>query len=154
MSTFRDISNPTDEEIRSWAYSSGGDYPAEMTQDWDLIVAEYHRVALIAELANDPGCESRAFFLSCLYLLSGQCVRYSDRIDHPNIQRIKDLIDSQRGAFGRSLAEWADRSLRLFEHPETFDYNHWCWHGFAYGLHKDEPDALTFLGRIRKFFNR
>ncbi len=153
MSAFRDILEPTGEEIRRWAYSSGGDYPDEMEQDWDLIVADCTRLELIAELASDPACETRAFFVSCLYLLSGECVRYSDQIDHSSMQKIRQFIASHRASFDNLLTKWADRSLDLFEHPETFDYGKWCWHGHAYGIDDEEGESLAFLGRIRKLFN-
>ena len=68
---FADAVNPTDEEIVRWAYIEGAHYPPEMTQDWDLCVAEPGRRELLVRLASDASCPTRTFF-SILPLFDGR----------------------------------------------------------------------------------
>ena len=69
--SFRDALNPTDEELRQWAYTPDAGYPEEMSQDWDLCVTDFGRAPLLLQFAADSDCPNRGFFLSCLYLLVG-----------------------------------------------------------------------------------
>ena len=64
--------DPTDAEIRSWAYDVEA---VEPVQDWDLIIWGLADPNLLAELASDSGCPTQSYFLSCLYGRVGDEVR-------------------------------------------------------------------------------
>lgn len=129
---FRDAVNPTDEEIVRWAYIEGANYPPEMTQDWDLCVTEPRRADLFVKLASDQVCPNRAFFLSCLYLLVGDAVRSKGRT-WP-LEEAAQWLAQQPSECPKEVGTFFQRAGALLAKPETFDYNKWCWHGYAYEI--------------------
>src|SRR4029450_10721503 len=62
--SIQDPANPTDAELRQWAFS---DELGPM-QDFDLMVADLQRLPLVLELASSP---RRAFFVHCFHLAVG-----------------------------------------------------------------------------------
>jgi tetratricopeptide (TPR) repeat protein len=63
MSESVDWFNPTDDQLRSWA----SDRNAESTEDWDVVLAHDPRPVYL-ELASDPACPNRSFFVRVLYI--------------------------------------------------------------------------------------
>jgi hypothetical protein len=133
---FEDALNPTEEELRKWAYTDGAKYPDEMPQDWDLCVAEFSRGLLLLRLASDVDCPKRKFFLSCLYLLVGECVRTSAGSAH--VSDCARFLSRVEMPLPEDVAQWLSRSRELLRSPEQFNYNKWCWGGFAYGYEDAE----------------
>lgn len=140
---FEDAVNPTDEEIVRWAYIKGAHYPPEMEQDWDLCVTSPMRADLLVRLASDDQCPNRVFFLSCLYLLVGDAVRTKGQT-WP-LKEVSAWITRTPVNGPKDIALFFQRSADLLDHPETFDYNKWCWHGHAYKIDDEaiisQPEA-------------
>jgi hypothetical protein len=132
---FADVVNPTEAELREWPADPAASYPDEMSQDWDLIVADWSRVDLIAELAGDESCPTRSFFLAVLYLMAGDCVR--NAAGNVNIPNLRSLLTALENAPSESLRVFRTRALELLQDPSKFDYKLWCDGGFAYG--RDAP---------------
>jgi len=129
---FSDAVNPTDEEIERWAYIPDAKYPPEMSQDWDLCVTEPRRADLLEHLASDSSCPNRKFFLSCLYLLVGDAVRTNGstwRLDEA-----RDWLSRVRAAAPDDIALFLQRATKVIVNPEEFEYNKWCWSGYAYEI--------------------
>lgn len=136
---FADFQNPTEAELREWARDSGASYPDEMQQDWDLCVADWSRVDLIAELAADQSCPTRGFFLSVLYLMAGDCVRYpSGNVNIPNLRALLGRLDNSPS---EPLRLFRTRALALLADPSTFNYEKWCWGDYAYGRDTAAPSS-------------
>jgi hypothetical protein len=123
--SFDNVSNPTAEEVRAWAYS--GDLAPE--QDWDLVLAEVHLAPTLIELVADERCPGRDFPLRVLYLLVGDAVRSGYQQTRP--EDLEPLFSEaeRRGELG--LTTWATRSRQLLEQPDRFDYAAWCDGGLA-----------------------
>jgi hypothetical protein len=133
---FADIVNPTEAELREWAADPTASYPDEMSQDWDLIVADRPRVDLIVELAGDESCPTRRFFLAVLYLMAGDCVR--NAAGNVNIPNLRALLARLENVHCGSLRVFRTRALALLADPSKFDYSSWCDGGYAYG--RDSAD--------------
>ena len=131
-SFFRDAVNPSDEELVRWAYIEDANYPPEMSQDWDLCVTEPRRADLFVKLASDMKCPNRAFFLSCLYLLVGDAVRSNGRTW--GLEEATQWLARRSAECPKDLATFFERANDLIARPESFDYDKWCWHGYAYGI--------------------
>jgi hypothetical protein len=121
---FANIANPTEAELREWAAIRNVRYPAEMPEDWDLIVGDWSRVDLIVELAADDRCPARTFFLAVLYLMAGDCVRTSG--GRRNIPDLEALLARLEGTRSPRLQIFRSRALTLLADPSTFDYSLWC----------------------------
>lgn len=118
-SGFADVWNPTEDEVRAWA-----DTDAYVpTEDWDLAVYML-RPEFLAELAADPSCPQRLFFLRCLYHAVGDKVRHGLR--NP---RSADGWETVRRvpATGDPLIEaWRADATRLLAGKIKFDLEEWC----------------------------
>ncbi|WP_370971717.1 hypothetical protein [Amycolatopsis sp. cg9] len=112
-SGFEDSFNPTDAEIRAWAYS-GEDEPM---QDWDILLARPEHLPLLLELAGDPACPARETLLSSLYCVVGHTPA-------------KDVFRESAQAAERSgdawLETWARRVHEILDNPGTFTRSDWC----------------------------
>lgn len=128
---FADIANPTEVELRNWAADPNADYPEEMSQDWDLIVADWSRVDLIAELAGDESCPMSRFFLAVLYLMAGDCVR--NAAGNVNIPNLRSLLARLENTSSEPLRVFRKRTLALLADTSKFHYALWCDGGYAYG---------------------
>lgn len=119
---FRDAQhawNPTQEEIRVWAYSD------EMIpeQDWELAVNSFENIPMICTFIDDENCNHAAFFLSSLYVFTGDIVRSRDIEE---IKRLSLLLDKvEMTAKSEKLNAWINRSRQLIKHPHTYDYTYW-----------------------------
>lgn len=124
---FKESCQPTDEELQQWAAIEGGYWPE---QDFDIMVTTSDRIGLFVELVEDKTCRQRHFFLSCLYLLVGDAVRSNYNTSSRGV--VDDLIERCRHSQSSPLKSLAERTSRLIEQPETFDYISWCSGGYAY----------------------
>ncbi len=118
--------NPTADELVEWAYDPDA---VEPVQEWAVTITDLDRADLFLRLAADPACPNRIFFLKCLYLLTGDAVRFEGgeaarRILSPHLERARQLEDPR-------LARWAQRSLELIADPRRFDWTAWCEGGLA-----------------------
>ncbi len=118
---FKDALNPTEDELCQWAQDPDAEYPDEMSQDWDLILAS-------RDLA--PALIRREFFLGCLYTLSGDAVRGGS--DDAWLNPIRALFDLVPEDAPTDLKQWVNRSKHLFLHPETYNYPDWGYGDLAY----------------------
>ncbi len=127
--------DPTPDDLRRWAYTPDADYPDEMPQDWDLMVADIEKAEQLVELASAMDCPNRTFFLGCLYILAGDCVRL---VHHRHeIPRLRNVFKCVRPDAPADVRRWVERSNRLLDHPEEFEYQGWGWGDLARG----EPGA-------------
>lgn len=127
---FADAVNPSDDEIVRWAYIKGAHYPPEMTQDWDLCVAEPGRRELLLKLASDISCPNRKFFLSCLYLMVGDCIRSSGRTW--SREEANSWLCTPRVQPPADVERFFDRARDLVAGRITLVYEQWCDGGYAY----------------------
>jgi hypothetical protein len=124
--------SPTENELREWAKNPEAEYPEEVSQDWDLIITGFETAPTLLKLANEDS-PNRKFFLACLYLLAGDCVRSG--FNQLSVEKLKDILSSISETAKQDIHLWAKRTLMLFEKPETFKYDDWCYGNLAY---KDE----------------
>ena len=119
---FRDAQhawNPTPEEIKAWAYSD------EMIpeQDWELAVNSFGNIPMICSFIDDENCNHISFFLSSLYVYTGDIVRSGDIQE---IEMLKMLLDKVAiSAKSEKLTDWIKRSKYLIHQPNTYDYTYW-----------------------------
>lgn len=132
-----DVYNPTADDLRSWAY----DADAEQVQDFELFVTDISMADIILELAADPACPNRRFFLSCLYLLVGNNFRagpdgapsrdFTHRSWRKAVAPIREFVERSQEQADPVIRRWAERSLELFARPRTIVYDEWCDGGIA-----------------------
>jgi hypothetical protein len=106
--------NPTQDEIRAWAYSGA----MEPMEDWDIIVADLENVDLLLDLVGDQACPARRYLLGCLYCLVG----HSDRAD----PRLLGAAHSAAQSADPWVATWARRVSQILADPAAFDRGAWC----------------------------
>ncbi len=114
---FSNIWNPTQDEIRKWAYSS----MKLPDQDWQLAVYDFKNIRLLFELVSDEECLKRSFFLDCLYVFIGDIVSGSGG----TLEDAYKAIELSKEFDERSILKWADRSIELLEYPDKYDYDYW-----------------------------
>lgn len=115
-------------DVIAWAYSP--ENPWGPIEDWDLILAHTPERELLVQLASDPHCPKRDFFLHCLYILVGDYVRVlqGGMWTPPSLGH---LLIQEATNEDPAICTWSQRSRDLIAHPETFDYDFWCNGGFA-----------------------
>lgn len=123
----KDPWNPTEEEIRDWAFDVNKLCPV---QDWDLAVADLKYKKALLSLASDPACPKREFFLAVLYLIVGDAVR--SRWQAHRQSEINKLLAEACRYSDVSVLRWVERSQHLIGNPGEFDYNLWCSGGYVY----------------------
>jgi hypothetical protein len=124
---FHDWANPTEAEVREWAFLLDEYYPSE---DWDIVIAlDASLDHVFLELASDPKCPNRQTFLSVLYIVVGDAVRtkWSTRSE----PYLRAFINSGLAHPDHQIQSWAARSFDLIANPSSFDYYLWCSGGFA-----------------------
>jgi hypothetical protein len=120
----QDPINPSDEELREWAYKERW----QPVQDFDLMVADVERAALLIELTRSP---QREFFFRCLYLIVGDAVRTNfNTATRPDVESILSFGETP-AASDPGIAAWIKASRDLLEHPDRFQYEAWCDGGLA-----------------------
>jgi hypothetical protein len=122
-----DAYDPTEAELRAWAY--GQDF-MEPVQDFDLMVATESRAELLFEFASDSNCQTKDYFLHCLYLLVGDAVRSKYRTTKK--KTIERIVKQGKESTSDIVLRWSKRSENLVKHPESFSYERWCGGGLAY----------------------
>jgi hypothetical protein len=120
----RDPFDPTDAELREWAFSD----ELAPVQDFDLMVSDVERIPLLLELTASP---SRQFFVHCLYLTIGDAVR--SHFNPTSRSDVEGALDygSATAAHDPAVKRWIDNSRDLLASPELFDYGEWCEGGLA-----------------------
>lgn len=113
--------DPLPEDLRAWAYTHGA---IEPVQDWDLMITDAVRAPRFIEFAGDPKCPNGLFFLKCLYLLVGDAVRTQGL--SCDLEVIRKLLASQQYNRNPDIQAWVQRSQKLIQSPERFQYDDWC----------------------------
>jgi hypothetical protein len=120
----QDPINPTDEELREWAYKERW----EPVEDFVLMVADVERAALLIELTRSP---QREFFFRCLYLIVGDAVRTKfNTAARPDVEAMLASA-AVPATHDQAIAAWVKASRELLEHPDRFEYEAWCDGGLA-----------------------
>lgn len=126
MSHFANPWNPQPEEIRAWAYDPDA---LEPTQDFDLALSWSGHEKPYLDLASDPACPSRRYFLRVLYLMVGDAVRSGfGNVPEPVVRGFVERGSEYDHA---DIQKWQERSRALLASPERFDYELWCAGGYA-----------------------
>ncbi|MEM6333667.1 MAG: hypothetical protein AAF823_10055 [Planctomycetota bacterium] len=133
---FTDPWNPTEDELRQWAYTNDASYPAE---DWELVLTdtpEFQEAVL--EFASDDHCPQKRYFLAVLYLIVGEEVRRQiqagatsrNTIDLSPGQTLTRLINKGDRYPSPSIQQWQERTRSLAADLSSFDYDEWCKAGY------------------------
>lgn len=116
---FKDAWNPTQREIKRWAYRNR----SIPVQDWALAVALFENIPMICTFVDDKQCKHTSFFLSALYVFTGDEIR---RGDSERIEKLSQLLKTIEGTTkSKKLKLWIERSQHIIEHPEQYDYKYW-----------------------------
>ena len=119
---FKETWNPTQREIKKWAYRN----KPVPTQDWELAVAEFENIPMICALVDDARCKKTSFFLSALYVFTGDTIRSGRRGDSEKIEKLSQLLKEIEGtAKSEKLKLWIKRSQDIIKHPEQYTYKYW-----------------------------
>lgn len=113
----RDWWNPTQDEIRNWAYN-----PIRMVQDWQLAVYDDENIEMILEFVEDESCTTRDFFLDCLYVYVGDKMRRGRSKD---VESVRSALLKGRRYHSSWIRNWILRSEELLANPNEYDYNKW-----------------------------
>ncbi|WP_379140062.1 hypothetical protein [Paenibacillus sp. sgz500992] len=119
---FRDIQhawNPTQEEIKIWAYSD----EQIPSQDWELAVNNVENIPMICSFIDDDKCQKKTFFLSSLYVFTGDIVASEIESDIADLTSLLDKVE--KGAKTEELKTWIYRSKHLISYPQEYDYDYW-----------------------------
>lgn len=119
---FRDTQhawNPTPEEIRRWAYSN----EKIPEQDWELAVNSVENIPMICTFIDDEQCIRASFFLSSLYVFTGDVVRSGEKEDITVLLLLLDRVAVSPKT--EKLKAWIERSKHLIQNPEEYDYEYW-----------------------------
>ncbi|MGC0423626.1 hypothetical protein [Embleya sp. AB8] len=119
---FEDVANPTEAEMRSWAYDTSSADP--INQDWDIVAARRSLGSLFLRLVSDGCCPKRRFFLGCLYLPAGDAVRTAYRAQPQD--HLLGLVREAEGLEEPWVRTWAQRTAMLVREPASFGYEAWC----------------------------
>ena len=117
---FRDIWNPTREEVLQWAYTHRISMPA---QDFELAVYKPELHEVILQCATDQACPHRYFFLGCLYVIVGDAVRSNWNAFSQEV--VADIIKKGQQTQDPDVRRWAKRAERLIAEPTTYTYGRW-----------------------------
>lgn len=115
---FEDEVNPTDEELRRWAYSDA----QEPYEDFDIVIAGPEHLAVLTDLVGDSSCPKRKYLLGSLYCLVG----HSDLTD----PRVVTGVQRMAGSSEACLRAWAMRASSVIQDPTSRKRDDWCgWRG-------------------------
>lgn len=131
---FKNLHNPTADELRAWAADAAADEPA---QDWELILAwhmDAGRVRALVTLAADPALPHARFCLLALY----QWIAYAAGQPDFEVRRRQydRWLDEARGVREPRVKRWRHRARLVVQGVERFDDDEW-WSAFF-------ADANTF----------
>lgn len=113
------ISNPSVEDVRAWAYSDK-DW---LCDEWDLFLSWTLEIELFIELATDHHCPKKSFFLHMLYYMVGFAYSSSRRTDQ--YDRIQGYIEKSEGVKHGDIKLWRSRTNSLLNGREVYDYDNW-----------------------------
>ena len=119
---FKDLQhawNPSPEEIRAWAYSN----EKIPEQDLELAVNSFENIPMICTFIDDEKCTHTSFFLSSLYVFTGDIVRSGITEDIVSLHELVDHVT--KTAKSEQLKNWVERSKHLIKHPKEYDYDYW-----------------------------
>ncbi|TDX99218.1 UNVERIFIED_CONTAM: hypothetical protein BJ099_117100 [Lysinibacillus xylanilyticus] len=120
---FKDPWNPTQEEIKKWAYSD----EMEPEQDWELAIYKIENIPMICTFVEDERCERTSYFLNTLYVFTGDMVRVGREI-----QKLSQLLDTiENTTKSKELKLWIERSQFLIEYPEYYDSSYSSYWGLC-----------------------
>lgn len=111
--------NPSIEQIRTWAYSSSG-WPIH---EWDLFLSWTGKMDLFIELATDHRCPQRRFFLHVLYYTVGTAFGVK-RKDEARA-RIAAYADIGRGNGHGDIKTWVANVDALRRGRLAYRYEDW-----------------------------
>ncbi len=78
---------------------------------------------MICTFVDDKNCKHIPFFLSSLYVFTGDIVRSEDIQE---IEKLKMLLDKVTiSAESEELTNWINRSKGLIKQPNTYNYAYW-----------------------------
>ncbi|MCB8976485.1 MAG: hypothetical protein H6657_03555 [Ardenticatenaceae bacterium] len=117
---FREVWNPTREEVLRWAYTPNVYTP---TQDFELAVYTPELHDLILQCASDQACPHQDFFLSCLYVLVGDALRSKWKVFSETL--IINLIMKGKQSPTLAVQMWAKRAEDLIAKPTLYNYDQW-----------------------------
>ena len=123
-----DVTNPTVEEVKNWAYSQE-DWPHD---EWDLFLSWTREVDLFIELATDHQCPKNVFFLHMLYYIVGYTFGEPNKSDKN--ERIKEYASKGLGVKHGAIRLWRKRVEELLSNKVKYNYND--WRGGVYAEYK------------------
>jgi hypothetical protein len=117
---FQDPWNPTQDEVRAWAYDAE---TFEPDQDWELSMSLDIHESVLLECAGDPNCPKQSFMLRVLYLNVGDAVRTGFK---STPREIVEGVLARADACPEPLIQlWLERSRELIAHPKQFKAAWW-----------------------------
>ena len=120
-----EVTNPTIEEIREWAYSDK-DWPHD---EWDLFLSWTREIELFIELATDNKCQKKSFFLHMLYYLVG--ITYSEPTKTDKLDRIRSYSEKGSGIDHGDIKAWRSNVAELLNGRVKYSYDNWRGGVFA-----------------------
>ena len=114
-----EVTNPTIEEIREWAYSEE-EWPHD---EWDLFMSWTREVDLFIQLATDHKCPKRIFFLHMLYYIVG--TTYGEPNKSDKLDRIAFYADKGRGIKHGDIRNWVKNTEELIKGFQKYSYDNW-----------------------------
>jgi hypothetical protein len=114
--------NPTRTQLRIWAY---GNY-SDPVSDFQLFVAKDPYIGL--DLAADPRCPRRDFFLESLYVWVGDQVR----LGLPDKGLVIKILETADELPDERIKKFVERSKGLILDPYSYDSNKWGIGGSYY----------------------
>lgn len=112
---FNDPMNPTRTELKVWAF---GDY-SDPIPDFQLFVTKDPYIVL--DLAADPRCQKRDFFLESLYVWVGDQVR----LGLPDRELVMKILETAEELPDERIKKFINRSRELMLDPQTYDSDKW-----------------------------
>jgi hypothetical protein len=132
--TFAHPMNPTETELREWAYSRAG----EPVDDWNLALYDYDP-RLLASFVVERRCPKRGYFLGLLYLAV-----YRHAVMENDPTGARHIVDSLRDLDSPLLDVWRTDAEAILRNDSNYGYDDWCMGGLA-GQRleewEDEPPA-------------
>jgi hypothetical protein len=114
-----EVTNPTIEEVRNWAYSEK-EWPHD---EWDLFLSWTREVDLFIELATDHKCPQKLFFLHMLYYIVG--VTFGEPNKSDKNERIKEYASKGLAVKHGAIRLWRKRVEELLSNQVKYNYDQW-----------------------------
>ncbi|MET3209111.1 UNVERIFIED_CONTAM: hypothetical protein ABIC26_002052 [Paenibacillus sp. PvR008] len=111
--------NPNQKEIKLWAYSD----MKIPDQDWELAVNSFENIPMICSFVDDEKCKPIHFFLSSLYVFTGDVVKSGEEEVIKELALLLEKVSNF--AKTEQLNAWIERSKHLIQHPRDYNYDYW-----------------------------